>query len=396
MATLGLLIAAAVFSVKNDGAELRADCDPSEPVVAKLAKGAAAKVKFGLNGCFAVEIDKDGATLTGFLPADAIDGIEVWEIARRNARSVDAGRDTARSSPVDRNGHPLVVASQLLVDNRPAEALEVAERGLASSPRDAQLLALAGIAAYKNDMAVRAIGYLKDSLAQRDDPALRRVLNQAEREKAADKSSQQLHSPRFLFRYDTAVMPAETARAVMGVLEQEYSRVSSELGCKTAERIAVIAQTREDYMRATGAAEWSGGQFDGRIRVALLESDPNGALTRRAFSHEIVHACLAGAGNWPAWFHEGLAQKLSGETLSAPKRASIRAMAKANELPKLGVLGQNWSRMSAGHAAMAYAMSLDAIDLFYEHHREYGIRNLIQNPDQLERITVSLDTLLRQ
>ncbi|MBM3755015.1 MAG: hypothetical protein FJW38_13665, partial [Acidobacteria bacterium] len=110
MATLGLLFAAAVFSVKNDGAELRADCDPSEPVVAKLAKGAAAKVKFGLNGCFAVEIDKDGATLTGFLPADAIDGIEVWEIARRNARSVDAGRDTARSSPVDRNGHPLVVA----------------------------------------------------------------------------------------------------------------------------------------------------------------------------------------------------------------------------------------------------------------------------------------------
>jgi len=51
--------------------------------------------------------------------------------------------------------------------------------------------------------------------------------------------------------------------------------------------------------------------------------------------------------------------------------------------------------MSSGHAAMAYAVSLYAIELFYQHHKEYGIRNLLRNPDQLDRIMTSLDGHLR-
>jgi len=39
--------------------------------------------------------------------------------------------------------------------------------------------------------------------------------------------------------------------------------------------------------------------------------------TRQVFAHELVHACLANIGSWPAWLHEGLAQKLSGEPVSA-------------------------------------------------------------------------------
>ena len=41
-----------------------------------------------------------------------------------------------------------------------------------------------------------------------------------------------------------------------------------------------------------------------------METDAGGALTRRTLAHETVHACLAALGNWPAWVHEGLAQRL--------------------------------------------------------------------------------------
>jgi hypothetical protein len=394
MPGLGLLFAAAALIVKQEGAELREACEPGEPVVARLAAGTPATVRFAMNGCYAVDVIQEGKTVKGFLAGDQLAGVESWEQARRAAPSVDA--------PDNSRHHGAAAASldkspwQLLQDNRPGEALAAAERALVNAPRDPQLLALAGAAAYRNDMGARAIGYLQDSLAIRPDAAVQRLLAQALREKDADRTGEPLYSPRFSFRYDPAVMPRETARALLGVLEQEFSRISFELGCAAAERLAVIAQTREDYLRATGAAEWSGGQFDGRIRVALLEGDPGGAVTRRALAHELVHACLAAAGAWPAWLHEGLAQRLSGETLSEPRRAAIRAAAKENGLPRLANLSQSWSRMSSGHAALAYGTSLYAVELFYQHHAAFGIRNLLRSPEQLERVMTDLDRRIRE
>jgi hypothetical protein len=52
--------------------------------------------------------------------------------------------------------------------------------------------------------------------------------------------------------------------------------------------------------------------------------------------------------------------------------------------------------MSSGHAALAYTAALYAVELFYEHHAAYGIRNLIRNPDQLPRIMMDLDARFRE
>jgi hypothetical protein len=395
MPGLGLLLAAAALIVKQDGAELREACEPGEPVVAHLAAGTPARVRFAMNGCYAVEVVHNGQVKNGFLPGEQLVGLEGWEQARRSAPSVDAPGNSrhhgaAASASLDKSPW------ELLQDNRPGEALAAAERALVASPRNPQLLAVAGAAAFRNDMGVRAIGYLKDSLALRPDAAVQRLLDQALREKDADRTGEPLFSPRFSFRYDPAVMPRETARVLLGMLEQEFSRISFELGCAAAERLPVIAQSREDYLRATGAAEWSGGQFDGRIRVALLDGDAGGAPARRALAHELVHACLVSAGAWPAWLHEGLAQKLSGETLSAARRAAIRGTARENGLPRLANLSQSWSRMSSGHAALAYATSLYAVELFYQHHASFGIRNLLRSPEQLERVMTDLDRRIRE
>jgi hypothetical protein len=127
-----------------------------------------------------------------------------------------------------------------------------------------------------------------------------------------------------------------------------------------------------------------------------MERDVGGALTRRTLAHEIVHACLAGMGEFPAWLHEGLAQKLSGETLPESRRAAIRAAAKAESIPTLANLAGSWSRMSMTNAGLAYAASLYAVELYYQHHSAYGIQNLLRNPDQLAPVMMDLDRRLRQ
>jgi len=114
----------------------------------------------------------------------------------------------------------------------------------------------------------------------------------------------------------------------------------------------------------------------------------------RIFAHETTHACLSMIGHWPAWFQEGLAQKLSGDTLTPALRAKLEKMTKDGKLPRLENLHQDWSRLDTDHAVAAYALSLAAIEMFYESYAAYGIRNLVNNPHKLAEITVDLDKRL--
>ena len=114
----------------------------------------------------------------------------------------------------------------------------------------------------------------------------------------------------------------------------------------------------------------------------------------RIFAHETTHACLSMIGHWPAWFQEGLAQKLSGDTLNPALRAKLEKMAKEGRLPRLENLRQDWSRLDTDHAIAAYALSLAAVEMFYESYAGYGIRNLMNNPHKLAEITADLDKRL--
>jgi len=154
-------------------------------------------------------------------------------------------------------------------------------------------------------------------------------------------------------------------------------------------------QSREAYL-GTGAPEWSGGRYDGKIRIPIFDRKQPVARTRQVFAHELVHACLANIGPWPSWLHEGLAQRLSGGTLQPEIIEAVRMLAKQGKLPKLSGLGQSWGYKSSAEAQLAYGMSLMAVDLFFQYHSGMGIRNLLNNPDALARVTEDLDKRLRE
>ena len=380
-------LAAALLTVREDQTPLRSGCEGDDEVVARVAAGTPVTIRFALNGCYAVQ----AGDYQGYLPGGALAGIEAWEAERRGARALDTPvgpPPVARPAGVD----PVSAAAQLLAQGRPAEALQALEALLVRAPRDPGLLAVAGLAAYRAGLIPRAVGYLKDAQAIRPEVGVAALLAKAEQEAAADQGVQTLESTRFSLHYDPRVVTTEAARRLSAVLEQEYARISLELGCQTAERLSATAQSREAYRRATGAAEWSGGQFDGRIRVAVLEPE----AMHKTFAHELVHACLAGTGRWPAWLHEGLAQRLSGEKLPPEMREVVRAAARAGKLPPLQAMSQSWTRLSPGNARLAYAVALYAAELFFAHHQEFGIRTLVRNPEFLDRIAADIDRRMRQ
>jgi hypothetical protein len=211
---------------------------------------------------------------------------------------------------------------------------------------------------------------------------------------SADKSGEKSYGMRFLLRYDNAVASPELARSMVDVLEQEFSRISFQLGCPADERIVTIVQSREAYRQTTGAAEWSGGVYDGKIRIPLARTATIDLETRQTFAHEIVHACMANIGRWPTWLHEGVAQKLSGDTLRPVQREMLKTLGRAGQLPKLEDLGNGWSGLNTKQAAIAYTLALAATELFVQQHGDMALRNLMNNPQSLNQITPELDKAL--
>lgn len=406
-------IAILLFALAADAAgpqvtqseSLRASCSKSAREVTRVEAGTPVQVKFSIAGeggeCYKVQVMRDGAIHEGYLPSRAVSANREFEQAR-SISGTESAVETPATPPLPQksagpgnSSNALVQASRLLNSNQPAAALAILEQELAAHPGDANLLAWAGKAALESDRAQDAVRYLRQSLDASPNAVVERLVARAEREAKHDKSKQSLIGARFFFRYDSDAVTPDDARALLPLLDREYQRISERLGCATEERITAILQTPDAYYRSTGAAEWSGGFYDGRIRVALLEPSPN-ERTRRVLSHEIVHACLARLGDVPTWLHEGLAQRLAGEPLSPGDSAAVRKASEDGRLPPLSSMNGSWAGLSAGNARLAYTAAHLAARAMEERYGVDGLRNALRNPSLLMQISQELDQKLKE
>jgi hypothetical protein len=399
---LVLLLTAAV---KDGPTPLRSGCSPDARVLASLPAGAPVTIKYSINGetglCYKVSVEVDGKTLEGSLPSSAIGETEDFDQARRQAVWMDTPlivnairasaalpslRGTAATGIAQK-------ASDLITSSRPQKALELLEPEL-KIRRDPGLLALAGLAAWRSDDSRQALEYLRASLDIVPSPEVEKLYRQVERESKNDQSNDRLYGLRVLLRYENSVVPTETARQMTTVLDQEFIRISQQLGCSAEERVIAIVQSRDAYRKSTDAAEWSGGQFDGKIRVPVFDPQVLDRGMLRSLAHETTHACLTMLGHWPAWLQEGIAQKLSGDSLTPAQMKQITGWVRDGKLPRLSNLRQDWSRLDTAHATVAYALSLAAVELLWKDTGDDGVRNLLRNPDRLPQVTAELDQKL--
>jgi hypothetical protein len=397
----------AALSAKQDQTALRSGCDATAQVIASLPGGTPVEIRFRLSDgsdCFKVAALLDGKLVMGYVPASGLAGLDQFEKGRTSAASADTIRDLR---PMEAASQKLIVrtgdlslerASQLLAANQPAQALELLEPAVKRHHNDPNVLLLTGLAAYRSDQLRAALDYWKQSLDLAPNDTLSRVYERVRREAEADHSGEKLLGMHIALRYEGEALPSDTARAILSTLDEDYSHIAAQLGCSSDERIVAIVQSRDAYLRGTGAAEWSGGEYDGRIHIAWTEGKQVGPQMRRALAHELVHACLtsipSGGAPWPAWLQEGLAQKLSGDQLSAASRDQLRQLAAAHQIPRLEELHQDWSRLSVDNARLAYNLALAAADALYDNYSSSGIRNVVNNPQNLPQITADLDRKL--
>ena len=416
--TVAYMLLLLALSVKDDGTALRSGCSSDSDVIAQVPAGAAVKIKFSMAGeatpCYKVSVAVGDRTVDGYLSASSIDGLDSFDKERRNANwatapaasspnpGPDAGSSRDAQDIADAAGAAgseiLKKAALMVRDGHPSDALTLLEPELRShahpTKADFPLFVLAGAAARKADKNTQALEYWRKALDVNDDPRLAQLIAALDREVKSNLTKPVLYGIRVKLMYDDGVVPADMAHDMLSIIDDTYARVSQELGCTTDERIAAIVTSRQAYMSSTGAPEWSGGLFDGRIHIPASAGKQMNAQDREALTHETVHACLAMLGHWPTWLHEGLAQTLSGEKLPANWRSELQRAARDGKLPKFELLSNGFTGMNAQQAQLAYAMSLDAAEIMYADFHNDGIRNILRNPSRLPAVMEELDKRL--
>jgi len=359
------------------GASLYSSCDPSSAVVARLDEGTPVTLGYSLSGdhgrCFHVT----AAGHQGYVFASAITTLEEYEKARLAASDKELPQiikseigKLRAAVPADPVVSPILEA---LESGRPALALRRIEEDLLPRlPDDANVLALAGLAAFQSDDTGKAESCWARSVALRPNPQISALLARLRAERETDSGHERTSTSRFVLRYDGRALPSHAASSLLSILDSELDRIDGALGCPSAEPLTVIVQSSKDYRAATGAGDWNAGTFDGRVRVPLFEGDPPAQL-RPTLAHELVHACLARRGIRERWLHEGLAMRWSGER---PPADLLRDASKLDRLPE-------WDDSDPAQVRLFYAWSWLAVDQLYRTRGESGVRSLLSNPSSL-------------
>lgn len=143
------------------------------------------------------------------------------------------------------------------------------------------------------------------------------------------------------------------------VFNSAFFRIGDKLGEYPTHTIVAVLYTEKQFRDITRAPNWSGGQYDGRIRIPAAGAAQSPELFERVFTHELTHAVIAGIvpRGMPAWLNEGLAQYFDG---SDPQAARRRMKAYGRSIP-LQNLEHGFGSMGAFEAQVAYDESLLAV-----------------------------------
>jgi hypothetical protein len=407
-----LQAAAPGTAVGPSGAVLRDTCNSDAKPIAALEAGAPVRVRMGISGdlgsCYKVQAGDQ----SGYVLAKELASTETFDRARREAAETSApqmirseisrmqeqahqaNEESGSTRVSGRVNDRVAAAVDRLNNNQPREALEMLEDEMKRErKRDAFTLAAAGMAAYQSDQPKLAVDYWTESLEVSPSPNVQRLLSKAKKELAGDSSKDRAFGQRFILRYEGREVTPEAAHEIIDALDSETNRIAGALGCRFEERVTAVVQTLNSFRATTDAFNWSTGLYDGRIRVV---APANGRLTaelRLTLAHEVVHACLARLGNFPSWFHEGMAQRWSGETDGRASIPEALQKMKNGALPGVEKLDSELRSKDAEKVRLAYALALAAVDSLYADRGEDSVRNLLRNP---ERVPEAASTVTRQ
>jgi hypothetical protein len=145
------------------------------------------------------------------------------------------------------------------------------------------------------------------------------------------------------------------------------------------ERLEVVLYPDQTFREVTGSPHWSGGIYDGRIKMPIGGLARGSERLARTVRHEYAHAAIVtlSKGKAPVWLNEGLAQ-VAEETTDDGRTNRLRMAVADGSLLTLTDLESGFTRFDRDQASLAYSQAYFASKYLLEQKGGYNVRRLLE------------------
>ena len=295
---------------------------------------------------------------------------EGWAALEKGDASKAAAifRDALDRSP----DHPILLygsAHASLALGRTDAAISSLKRAVEREPKFLHALVLLAQVAYSAadlDLALKSLERAA-ALAPRD-RGLATQLERWRKESSLHGSFTSSATVRFNVLFEGEAQKAIGDR-VTKVLESAYWSIGKQIDIYPSVALDVILYSNKQFQDITRAPAWSGGGYDGRIRLPIGGALKSPQALDRVVIHEYVHSVVrtAAGDRVPAWINEGLASHLE----PGDKTWVARALKTTSDRIPLEELVDGFGEFDGDTALLAYAESQVAAQLLVERVSPY-------------------------
>ena len=210
------------------------------------------------------------------------------------------------------------------------------------------------------------------------DPAnteLRALIEKTGKEATVEARMGKETSARFTISYDAA-KEMRLADEVLDVLDTAYNRIGADFDHYPDARIPVILYTRQEFHATTSGPDWSGGIYDGKIRLPIGGIREITPPLRAVLFHEYTHVVVRelSKGRCPTWLNEGLA------VIEESREYAPHAMnAGLGEPLPLASLEGSFLSLGNRDAARAYRQSHAMVEYLVSVYGWHKVREILVN-----------------
>lgn len=253
------------------------------------------------------------------------------------------------------------------------------ERAIDQGAADAETyLTLGRIHLDRHDQT-KALAMLEKAVeAGADQPGLDDTIARLKRDAEAEADYHSLGSSHFVIKIEGRE-DTEAARTVLNALEDAYRRVGARFAYYPLERLEVVLYPDQTFREVTGSPHWSGGIYDGRIKMPIGGLARGSERLARTVRHEYAHAAIVtlSKGKTPVWLNEGLAQ-VAEETGDDGRLNRLRMAIADGSVMSLGELEGGFTRFDRDQASLAYSQAYFTAKWLLDQKGAYNVRRLLE------------------
>jgi hypothetical protein len=229
---------------------------------------------------------------------------------------------------------------------------------------------------------------------QPDNHEINALVAKARRELVVEGKMDKGFSSRFVVSYDAGDR-SNLADSILDALESAYNRVGSDFNHFPNARIPVLIYTKTDYRSLTNSPDWSGGMYDGKIRLPVGGATEVNNILRSLLFHEYTHVVIQDitSGNCPIWLNEGLAELEGRRDFNHPLKELEKAVRQKTLLP-LSLLERSFSSLQAKDASLAYQQSYSFVKYLTSTYGWHKIKDILVNLGAGKETSAAVSTAL--